>query len=331
MLIIPKVSIIIPVYNGEQFLERCLESVSSQTYKNIEIIIINDGSTDNTKNICELYLQKEPRARVIHKKNGGVSISRNIGLDLAIGEYIYFVDADDYVLQNGIERLVNKAIRNLADLVVAEYYVAYDTKKTKISPLNIKKSNDFLCSILSGKNHSALWNKLFSRRLFDEIKFPADVCYIEDKVLISQILMTYQPKIDFLNAPVYVYWQYEQSVTNSNDRRVMDILAAHINIESYLDEFTVDENIRTAFASSTYSCLWFILTTVDKQFLEEAVIIAKQHIEDMRKYRKYSALSPKVRFLLLSLKLPVGIAIPAIKTMRKGLDQLSSARRQARR
>lgn len=328
MIKYPKVSIIVPVFNGDKFLDRCLSSIVEQAYKNIEVIIINDGSTDNTKTICEAYSQKESRIKVIHKKNEGVSIARNLGLDLVTGAYVYFVDADDYVLPNGIEKLVNKATKNLADLVVAEYYVAYDTNKTKVSPLIIKNPNGFLCSILSGKNHSALWNKLFSKRLFDEIKFPINIRYIEDKVLVSQILMTYQPKIEFLNAPVYVYWQDEHSVTNSNDRRVLDILAAYVSIESYLDKLTVDENIRAAFASSTYSCLWFILTTIDKQYLEEAVIKAKGHIKNMRKYYKYGSPSFKTRLLLFNLKLPIPLAVIAIAAMRTGLNQMSSARRK---
>ena len=329
----PKVSIIVPVFNGDEFLDRCLSSIVEQAYKNIEVIIINDGSTDNTKTICEAYSQKEPRVKVIHKKNEGVSIARNLGLDAATGEYIYFVDADDYVLSNGIESLVNKAVENLADLVVAEYYVADSNKEYKVSPLISKDSNSFLCSILSGKNHSALWNKLFSRRLFDEIRFPVDIRYIEDKVLVSQILTVYQPKIVFLNTPVYVYWQSESSVTNSNDRRVLDIFVAYVSIESFLNKSTGDDNVRIAFATSTYRCSWFILTTIDSQYLEEAVIEAKQHTKAMRKYRKYSVLSLKVRLLLLllSLKLPVSMAIPAIESMRKGLNQLSSARKQAQR
>ena len=143
--------------------------------------------------------------------------------------------------------------------------------------------------------------------------------------------MAYQPKIEFLDAPVYVYWQEEHSVTNSNDRRVLDILVAYVSIESYLDKLTVNENIKVAFASSTYSCLWFVLTTINKQYLEEAVIKAKQHTKTMKKYRKYSVLSLKVRLLLLDLKLPVFMAVSNIKIIRKGLNQLSSARRQARR
>ncbi|MFC6382310.1 glycosyltransferase family 2 protein [Psychrobacter glacincola] len=331
MIISPKVSIIIPVYNGEQFLERCLESISSQSYKDIEIIIINDGSTDNTKTLCDNYLLQEPRARVIHKKNGGVSIARNLGLDLAIGAYIYFVDADDYVLKNGIKNLVNKAVENLAELVVAEYYVAYGENKNKVSPSVLKNSDDFLCSILSGGSHSALWNKLFSRNLFNEIRFPIDIRYIEDKVLVSQLLLVYQPKIEFLNTPVYVYCQDEHSVTNSKDLRMLDIFVAYICIERYLNKFTEGNNVIESFASSAYKAVWTVLMTIDNQYLKEAIVKAKHHTKVMSKYRDYSVLPLKVRLLLLSLKLPVHMATPIIASMRKGLNQLSSARRQARR
>lgn len=331
MIHCPKVSVIIPVFNGEQFLDRCLSSITNQSYKDIEIIVINDGSTDNTKAICKNHSQNDQRIKVIHKDNEGVSTARNIGLDIATGDYIYFADADDYVLEEGIESLVNKAVESKADLIVAEYYVAYDTKKDKVSPATAKGANDFLCSILTGKNHSALWNKLFKTELFKSIRFPTDISYMEDKVLVSRLLMTYKPKIEFLHSPVYLYWQYEHSVTNSNDRRILSIFTAYSSIERCLNNLTYDDNVRMAFATSTYRCLWFVLTTIDSQYLEEAVTRAKQHTKEMSKYRDYSSPSPKIRLLLLSLKLHVRIAAPVIEAMRKSLNQISSARRQARR
>ncbi|MEZ7500927.1 glycosyltransferase [Psychrobacter sp. Arc29] len=330
MLIFPKVSIIVPVYNGEQFLKRCLDSISSQSYENIEIVIINDGSTDNTKKICEHFLPQEPRARVIHKENEGVSVARNTGLSLVVGEYIYFVDADDYVLPEGIEHLVRKAVESSSDLVVGEYYVASDTSEIKVSPQIASHSNDFLCSILSGENHSALWNKLFKNTLFNDIKFSTNIRYMEDKVLVSQLLMVYQPKIAFLNYPVYVYWQDKSSVTNSKDIRMLDIFVAYSLIETYINKITNDVSVKEAFASCTYRCLWSVLTMIESQYLKEAFIRAKEHNDTMNKYQNYSSIPLKVRFLILSLKLPTKVAIPIIFSIRKGLNQLSPARRHTR-
>lgn len=324
MPISSKVSIIIPVYNGEPFLERCLNSISNQAYENIEIIIINDGSTDNTKTICECYLQKEPRVRVIHKKNEGVSIARNVGLDSATGEYIYFVDADDYVLQNGIENLVNKAVENLADLVVAEYYVASSITKNKVSPLTLKDTNGFLCSILSGRNHGALWNKLFSRKCFNEIRFPKNIYYMEDRVLISQILMVCQPKIVFLTAPVYVYWQDEGSVTNSKDIRTLNQFESYIYIAKYLNGFANKKNVMESFSNGAYSSIWFVLKNIDVSLLKHAVSVAHDFDTRLSNMGIVAPSRARYRTVRIMIRFPNPFSFYSFKILRNTLKARSN-------
>lgn len=112
------VSIIVPVYNGEKTLDRCVNSILCQTYKNIELILVNDGSEDNTKNICDGYVLKDERVKVIHKKNGGVSSARNVGLKVAKGKYIQFVDSDDYIDLNMTETLVDSIVKNETQLAI---------------------------------------------------------------------------------------------------------------------------------------------------------------------------------------------------------------------
>jgi len=326
-----KVSIIIPVYNGAQYLQRCLDSLSNQAYENIEIIIINDGSIDNTETICTNYAQKEPRAKVVNKDNQGVSTARNLGLSLASGDYIYFVDADDYVLLEGIQGMVQKATQSCADLIVAGYYVAYNEDQKRVAVQVSPQSNDFLCSILSGGNHSALWNKLLKKELLADIRFPTDIRYMEDKVLVSQLLLTHQPTIEFLQQPVYVYWQDNRSVTGANDTRMLDIFKSYIAIEKYIDKFSDDNKIIKTFATCIYESIWFVLTTIDRKYLKQAIIETKQYMKATEKYRKYSSPSPKIQVLLVNLKLPVPIATTAIANMQKAINQVSSARRQAKR
>ncbi len=105
-----KVSVIVPIYNAEKYLNKCLESIIGQTYKNLEIILVDDGSSDNSPTICDAWAQIDSRIRVIHKKNGGVSSARNAGIDLAQGDYIGFVDADDWIEPNMYEVLINNAV-----------------------------------------------------------------------------------------------------------------------------------------------------------------------------------------------------------------------------
>lgn len=319
---LPKISIIIPVYNGEEYIERCLDSISKQSYENIEIIIINDGSTDNTQLICDGYLEKECRARVVSKENEGVSVARNAGLDLAVGDYIYFADADDYVLQDGLKELVNRASETAADIVVAGYHVNNGAHESKVPPLITKDTDDFLCSIFTGKNHSALWNKLFSRKLFDKIRFSENLSYMEDKALVSEVLIRYQPSIAFLNIPVYVYFQNDKSITNTKDKRLLKQFDSYLYIAGYLNQFSNDSRVVASFAYGAYRSVWFVLRNIDIVFLKYAVSIA---------YDFYATLSNmkiniKNNFIIILIRAPKPIGYCFIKLLRIALAVRSKLR-----
>lgn len=117
----PKISVIVPIYKNEKFLKKCIESIINQTYSNLEILLIDDGSPDNCGNICDEYAEKDSRIKVIHKENGGVSSARNIGLDIATGEYIAFVDSNDYIDSTMYENLISIALDNNADIIDSGY------------------------------------------------------------------------------------------------------------------------------------------------------------------------------------------------------------------
>ena len=164
----PKVSIIIPVYNVEQYLRQCLDSVINQTYKNLEIICVDDGSTDNSGKICEEYTLKDNRIKVIHKENGGISSARNVGLGVLVGKYVSFVDADDYLENNFIEKLVE--VR--ADITLCSFYKEYpfNSEKNIITNAKISKTKDeFICDILSfQKATGCAWARLFNAKFLKE-------------------------------------------------------------------------------------------------------------------------------------------------------------------
>ena len=121
------VSVIIPIYKAEPYLKKCLDSIAAQTYKNLEIILIDDGSPDNCGRICDEYAANDPRVKVIHKQNGGMSDARNTGLDNATGEYLTFIDSDDYVSENFVDTLLNALRDNDADMSVCSFvYAAED-------------------------------------------------------------------------------------------------------------------------------------------------------------------------------------------------------------
>lgn len=177
-----KISIIIPVYNVEQYLSQCLDSVINQTYKNLEILLIDDGSTDNSGKICDKYAKLDNRISVFHKKNEGVSSARNLGLNKCTGDFIGFVDPDDFLELNMYEILYNKQHQTNADIVWCNYYNYFSKEHyTKINIVNKNtyynlsfNLNKFGIDLFNNKyyEHSHLWSKLYKKSIFDNINYP---------------------------------------------------------------------------------------------------------------------------------------------------------------
>ena len=144
-----KVSIIVPIYNMEQYLNRCLESIINQTYENIEIILINDGSKDNSLEICKNYAKKDNRIMIIDQKNSGVSSARNSGLDKATGEYLAFVDPDDWIDKDGIEKMVDFALKHKCDIAFFDYKINDEIQKSEKVNLEYTKEtkDEFMATL----------------------------------------------------------------------------------------------------------------------------------------------------------------------------------------
>ena len=209
------ISIIIPIYNVETYLQRCIDSIINQSYKNIEIILVDDGSTDSCSTICDEYLKKDKRIKVVHKKNGGLSDARNAGIKIATGKYITFIDGDDYIDTLFAERLYKAAVSTNSDIVCCGIKVVYeDTKPQKhnlfdkfISLTNI----DALKNMLYQKNiTNSACAKLYKIDLFNNIKFPfGKIC--ED--LATTYRLFYEASnISFTKSAYYYYYQRSDSI-----------------------------------------------------------------------------------------------------------------------
>lgn len=215
-----KVSIIVPVYNVEKYIERCLKSLVNQTLKDIEILIINDGTPDNSMKICEKYAKNDNRIKIFNKENEGLGLTRNYGIERAIGEYIAFVDSDDYVTLDMCENLYNAAIENNADIVYGE--VLYDDGKRIYSKRKIKntliwkgKSKikelllDFISTLPSYKDDTimevSVWKAIFRRKIFIEnsIKFVSERQFISEDIIFDIDFFTKVETI--VEIPNYVY------------------------------------------------------------------------------------------------------------------------------
>lgn len=216
------ISIIVPAYNIENYIERSIRSIMNQTYSNLEIIIVDDGSTDKTGIIIDRLAKEDQRIIPIHEKNGGVSAARNIGLDIAKGEYIGFVDGDDYIEENMYEQLISNAIRYDADISHCGYQMVfpnridyyYNTKEVMIQ--DCKKGIYDL--IKADKIEPGLWNKLYRREIIGMNRLDEGIRINED-LLFNYCLFKNSKKSIFLDIPFYHYIIRKNSASTSSINR----------------------------------------------------------------------------------------------------------------
>ena len=221
-----KVSVIVPVYNVEKYIDKCLNSLVNQTLKDIEIIVVNDGTKDNSQIIIDSYKKKYPKIiKSFIKENGGLSDARNYGIEKAVGEYIAFVDSDDYVALDMYEKMYNKAKSNNYDMVVCDLYYEYPDKRVSVSS-NIK--NDILNKKDIKKIYSSIypaaWNKLYERSILKDnnLLFKKGV-WFEDCEFIYRLL-PFINNIGTIKESLVYYVQREESISKTYDKRLYNYI-----------------------------------------------------------------------------------------------------------
>lgn len=230
------VSIIIPVYNVEQYIARCLDSVVSQTHKSIEILIIDDGSTDNSGIICDEYTKKDKRIRVIHKKNGGISDARNTGLAHIKGQLVTYIDPDDNVVDNYIETLY-EAIRNDdCDIAIAGHITRYPNRDyTHIYKKSTVISGEEACRDLLYDNgiDTSLWAKIFKTDNALKHKFPKNQVF-EDTAITGKLLAD-SARISVIAKPIYYYNRRKKSITTTSfSKEKLDLIKSTQEVTGYI-------------------------------------------------------------------------------------------------
>lgn len=237
------ISIIIPVYKVEKYLEKCIESVLKQTYTNLQIILVDDGSPDNCGKICDEYAKKDSRIEVIHKANGGLSDARNVGISKAKGRYIGFVDSDDYIKEDMYEILLNLIKKYDADVSICNLYDVIDGNeciRNKENGIREYSRIDILKEILLDKNiQSYAWNKLYEKELFDEIKYPIGKKY--EDIGTTFYLFEKCNKIVVTSEPEYYYLKRADSLVNNvTESTILDyteiIIQRYIYIKQNIKE-----------------------------------------------------------------------------------------------
>lgn len=232
----PLVSIIVPVYKVEKYLKKCVESILAQTYKNFELILVDDGSPDCCPAICDSYAEKDDRVTVIHKKNGGLSDARNVGIAIAKGDFICFIDSDDYVSENFLQLLLMMILKVDADMAICNY-LAVDENGNSIEESNahlpIKDEcitpQEFIQEYCGkyGWYYVIACNKIYKRELFENVKYPVGKQH-EDAFVIHHLVNECN-KIACVKMPLYFYVQRKGSIMSQISVRNMDLGEALID------------------------------------------------------------------------------------------------------
>ena len=203
----PLISVIIPIYKAEPFIRKCVESVLNHQFENMEILLIDDGSPDRSGEICDEYALKDNRIRVYHKENGGVSSARQLGISEALGDYVLFIDSDDWIEQGMLSSMYAKALEENSDIVICDYYLDYGIYKKKISCNFSSMTNVVVLKNIFHNSSGFLWNKLVKRECYlspYKVDFPIGLNHFEDLVICVKLLSV-QRKISYINSPYYHY------------------------------------------------------------------------------------------------------------------------------
>ena len=226
----PKVSIIVPVYNVEQYLEKCLDSLVNQTLEDIEIIVINDGSPDHSQDIIDRYAKKYRQIRSVIKENGGISSVRNHGIKVASGEYIGFVDGDDYAELNMFETLYHLAKENDANVACCGYYLTYEDRDVAMKEYHYQNTREMLTRF-----YGVLWDKIYKREFVQKMDF----CFPEKRRFEDSFYLThmalYCDKFVFTDEPLIHYVQRSSSLTTTRNSTSLDAVYMLNELKKYYE------------------------------------------------------------------------------------------------
>ncbi len=216
----PTISVIIPVYNVENYLARCVDSILAQTFEDLEVILVDDGSPDGSGKICDLYAKKDPRVQVIHKPNGGLSSARNAGLDIAAGEYLSFIDSDDWIEPDTYGHMMGLLQKYQAQIVSFGNYEVDGATGEQTLGICPKKEACITSEEMVGRIFlwdgcdSSVCDKIFHRSLFENFRFPLGK--LSEDVAITYKIILQTPKVVMCERPVYYYYQHPNSITKQS-------------------------------------------------------------------------------------------------------------------
>ena len=272
------ISIIVPVFNVQEFLPQCLDSLYSQSFgDNMEVLLVNDGSTDNSLAICKQYAESNINTIIIDKENGGLSDARNIGTQAATGEYIYYLDGDDWLVPEAIETLYEYAIKNDCDIVQGSFYYAYDTHLSKAEPRKafqvLNKEEAMLELIKNNSIKDFAWGKLYRANIVKKYPFPKGK-YFEDAYW-QHLIVNECSRYGILTTPLYFYRQRISGISGTFSVRNIDLLNGYEErLKFVLEHYP-------AYTKEMITLLW------NNAYVMFQIAIRKKNENVMNEYKRY--------------------------------------------
>lgn len=300
---IPCVSIIVATYNVEKWLPKCIDSLLEQTYGNIQLILVDDGSTDGSGKICDEYAEQDSRVEAVHQKNGGLSRARNAGIELASGDFLCFVDGDDFCEKDMLQ-IAMENFNNDIDVVAFGFYINSKKKIAKKNRLS-RNFDEALNLYIAGELNVSTWGKIYRKHVFDNIRFPEGKLF-EDMWIFPKIT---ENRILVLNKALYHYVQRENSITSVKFR------SQHMDFLDSLSVWRGDENLlKTVRLRVAWNLLLFMEGECDNVYAEKLVKILR------KEKRFFVPINGFINFVLANL-ISFGLYYPFILRLRVALKR----------
>lgn len=280
-----KISIIVPIYNTEKYLHKCIDSIIAQSYTNIEIILVDDGSTDNSPSICDDYAKKDERIVVVHKRNGGLSSARNAGLDVAIGDYVGFVDSDDYISKDMYKTLVENmpadetALSNIMCVRADETGKIWPSSVPHTSDVTIS-SIDFIKELMMHTGDVSVCTKLFPKQIFEKVKF-SEGSLNEDLLFMLDVLSEID-NVYFVGQVGYYYFVRSGSISSGYGKAVIDMVGNSLRVKAFIDSRYPELNKYTS-RFTLYQHMAYLLLVPEKDANKENSV----YVGAVKYIRKY--------------------------------------------
>lgn len=298
----PLVSIVVPIYNVEKYLDKCIKSILNQTYRDLEIILVDDGSTDKCNNICDNYAEIDTRIKVIHQKNAGLSSARNTGISLSKGEYIYFVDSDDWIEENLIEDNISIMLSKNLDIIIFGFYEEWADKNIKkLQGNELLSTQEIKEKLLNIELEPCVWNKIYKKKIFCDIRFPVGQ-NMEDLYVIGNILKGCNKA--FCNEKCY--YHYNRTNISSITKNTNILKESYELFSSYSQLFFFGEQITTnriinkklLISAVKYAIKSFDINLLENKLSEKQI---KEIINFLKKQKNNNNIKIRNRILILGI------------------------------